>query len=105
MLTEEEVGRGRVVLHHRADHLLREQRVLVPSVPVQMDGPWVICLARVRGGCLRADEPVIALWSDGAARGAQVVGLAARVIVAVRRALRAGRVEVRLPAAQRHPSV
>ena len=48
VLTEEEVGRGRIVLHHRADHLLREQRVLVPSVPVQMDGPWVInLLARV----------------------------------------------------------
>ena len=44
VLTEEEVGGGRIVLHHRADHLLREQRVLVPSVPVQMDGPWVINL-------------------------------------------------------------
>ena len=47
MLTEEEVGRGRVVLHHRADHLLREQRILVPAIPVQRDGPWVICLRAV----------------------------------------------------------
>ena len=110
VLTEEEVGGGRIVLHHRADHLLREQRVLVPSVPVQMDGPWVIliclrgCGGGCGGGCLRAESPVIALWSDGAARGAQVVGLAARVIVTVGRALRARRVEVRLPA-QRQPSV